>query len=183
MDGSSFALNTSYQDPEVAETVFEECIIAMLKGKTRLLVTNQLQCLSRCDSVIALGGGRVLEQGKYDDLIKDSNGEVFRLLRGGINASSKNAFKQQQQQPKGDASTEDDPEKPDPLKEHKKLGLMTKEEREEGTVKLKVYLEYIKAGGGLLLFACVFFIFILSTCANVLTTVWVAVWSKWYRSS
>ena len=42
-------------DPEVAESVFEECILKLLEGKTRLLVTNQLNCLPRCDSVVALG--------------------------------------------------------------------------------------------------------------------------------
>ncbi len=44
-------------DPEVAEKVFDECIIGMLKGKTRVLITNQLQCLARCDSIVALGNG------------------------------------------------------------------------------------------------------------------------------
>ena len=80
-------------DPEVAEKVFDECIIGMLKGKTRVLITNQLQCLARCDSIVALGnGGRVLEQGTFDHLI-NSNGEVSRLLKGV--ASSKRNLKEE----------------------------------------------------------------------------------------
>jgi ABC-type transport system involved in cytochrome bd biosynthesis fused ATPase/permease subunit len=46
-------------------------------SKTRLLVTNQLQCLSKCDSIVALGkGGKVIEKGTYHDLMQDEKGEV-----------------------------------------------------------------------------------------------------------
>ncbi|KAL7541096.1 hypothetical protein ACHAXR_012630 [Thalassiosira sp. AJA248-18] len=157
-------------DPEVAETVFEECIIGMLEGKTRLLVTNQLQCLGRCDSIIALGKhGRVLEQGTYDDLMSDSNGEVTRILKG-INPSKRNSFKG-----KPEDATSSPKDETNSQKEQKKL--MTKEERQTGSVQLQVYLHYIKAGGGYLLFSCVLFAFILSTSSNVLASVWVSVWT------
>eukprot|EP00571_Detonula_confervacea_P003671 CAMPEP_0172317074 /NCGR_PEP_ID=MMETSP1058-20130122/30478_1 /TAXON_ID=83371 /ORGANISM="Detonula confervacea, Strain CCMP 353" /LENGTH=1393 /DNA_ID=CAMNT_0013031535 /DNA_START=1 /DNA_END=4182 /DNA_ORIENTATION=+ len=156
-------------DPEVAEKVFHDCILEMLKGKTRLLVTNQLQCVSRCDSIIALGKkGRVLEQGTYDDLINDSNGEVTRLLRG-VAPSKRNLMKKEQQ------SEEATDGKSVPTKELKKL--MTKEERETGNVKLGVYLKYIQAGGGYLLFAGVLLWYILSTATNVASTVWISIWT------
>ena len=113
-------------DPEVAHKVFEECILGMLKGKTRLLVTNQLQCLPRCDSIIALGNkGRVLEQGTYTDLINDNNGEVTRLLKG-VTPSRRSLVKREQQAE--DAKPED--AKTAPAKDNKKL--MTKEERQTG---------------------------------------------------
>jgi len=140
-------------DPEVAEKVFEECILTLLKGKTRVLVTNQLQCLARCDSVVCLGKkGKVLEQGSYADLINDSSGEVTRLLKG-VAPSRRSLVKREQKQDTKDEAA-------NPEKENKKL--MTKEERQTGTVKLDVYLKYIRAGGGYLLFSCVFFMYILS---------------------
>jgi ABC-type multidrug transport system ATPase subunit len=123
-------------DPEVAEKVFDECILGMLKGKTRLLVTNQLQCLSRCDSIIALGnGGRVLEQGTFIDL-NNSNGEVTRLLKGV--APSRRNIKEDQSFDRASVRNH--------LKETKKL--ISNEERQTGTVKLGVYLKYIESGGG-----------------------------------
>lgn len=156
-------------DPEVAEKVFDECILGLLKGKTRLLVTNQLQCLTRCDSVVALGKGRrVLEQGTYDELISDKEGEVFRLLKG-ITPTRKSQKAEKQGTTK---KTQNDEA---PGAEHKKL--MTKEERATGTVKLNVYMKYIQAGGGYLLFSVVFFCFVLSTGANVATSVWVSIWT------
>lgn len=158
-------------DPEVAEKVFDECILGLLKGKTRLLVTNQLQCLTRCDTIIALGkGGRVLEQGTYDNLINNKDGEVTRILKG-IAPSRKSQKKEEQAAEEAGI----DDKKGVPSKEHKKL--MTKEERATGTVKLNVYVSYIQAGGGYLLFFGVFFAFILSTGANVATSVWVSIWT------
>jgi len=158
-------------DPEVAERVFDECILGMLAGKTRMLVTNQLQCLARCDSIIALGKhGKVLEQGTYDDLMNDPKGEVTRLLRG-ITPSRRNLTKEEH-------PTED---KGSPIDEKATLNeqkaLMTKEERQTGTVELQVYLKYIKAGGGYLLFACVFSFYFLSTGANVAASIWVSIWT------
>jgi len=158
-------------DPEVAEKVFDKCIIGMLKGKTRLLVTNQLQYLARCDSIIALGKkGKVLEQGTYDDLMKDSRGEVKRLLQG-VTQSKRNLTEEKQQTE--DSNSPKDEQNPE--KERKEL--MTKEERETDAVKFNVYLQYIKAGGGYLLFAFVFLTYILSTGTNVATSVWISVWT------
>jgi ATP-binding cassette, subfamily C (CFTR/MRP), member 1 len=68
-------------DPEVAMKVFDECIHKFLHEKTRLLVTNQLQVLKFCDTVVALRGGSIIEQGTYSDLINNDAGEVKRLLK------------------------------------------------------------------------------------------------------
>lgn len=61
-------------DAEVGKALFEQCIAGMLRGKTRVLVTNQLQYLAQCDKVAVLGrdgatGGRILEQGTYSELM------------------------------------------------------------------------------------------------------------------
>ena len=44
-----------------------------LKGKTRLLVTNQLQYLPQADLVIYLEDGRVAEQGSYQEVLKNAS--------------------------------------------------------------------------------------------------------------
>ena len=153
-------------DPEVAESVFDECILKLLEGKTRLLVTNQLNCLPRCDSVVALGKhGKVLEVGKYENLIADKRSEVSRLLRG-VTPSSRRIVK--------DKKSESDDNKTD-----KAVGkeLMTKEERNTGSVKLGVYTHYMRAGGGFLPAILVLVAYLMSTGANVTSTVWISVWT------
>jgi len=155
-------------DPQVAEHVFENCFLTLLKGKTRVLVTNQLQCLDRCDSIVALGKkGKVLEQGTYTDLMSDSNGEVTRLLKG-VAPSRRNLMKDEEQKEKKDEGSS-------PKKETNEL--MTKEERQTGTVKLGVYLNYIKAGGGYALFSFILFLYILFSATQIASSVWVSAWT------
>ena len=156
-------------DPQVAENVFQQCFLTLLKGKTRVLVTNQLQCLDRCDTIVALGKrGKVLEQGTYTDLMNDSNGEVTRLLKG-VAPSRRNLMKdeQQEEKKKGEVAS--------PKKESNEL--MTKEERQTGTVQLDVYLKYIKAGGGYGLFSFILFLYILFSATQVASSVWVSAWT------
>lgn len=121
-------------DPEVAEKVFDDCILGMLAGKTRLLVTNQLQCLSKCDSVIALSKhGKVLEQGPFDKLMNDKKGELTRLLMGvAPSRRSVKAEKPKKEKSKNEAAPKD----------AKKL--VSQEERMTGGVELQVYLKYIQ---------------------------------------
>ena len=176
-------------DPEVALKVFEECIIGFLKDRTRVLVTNQLQCLSQCDSIVALGrGGRVIEQGTFDDLMSVENGEVQRLLRDLEESAKKNSEEGDGLQTKklegstnghdleNARSSEPKTAKADPERDGK--GLVTQEEREVGSVKMDVYKKYLLAGGGFLRFALVFLFFVLSTTVNLVRDVWVALWTS-----
>ena len=141
-----------------------------MKGKTRLLVTNQLQCLPKCDSVIALGKGRVIEQGTYSDLMNDQDGEIQRLLNDLKKAATKDhvaideAVKTGKPRVKDVATilrddTTTTNEEEDVVKggepadgaadqghqgHSKEVKLLTsKEEREVGAVKAHVYFKYI----------------------------------------
>jgi ABC-type multidrug transport system fused ATPase/permease subunit len=157
-------------DPEVAENVFDGCILGMLQDKTRLLVTNQLQFLSKCDSIIALGThGYVLEQGSYNDLLNNSDGEVTRLLKD-VAPSRRSLIEGKQVKDGSDVGAA-----ALPAKENKKL--ISNEERQTGTVKFDVYLKYIKAGGGYALFSAIFFFYLMSTGSSIGSSVWISVWT------
>jgi ABC-type multidrug transport system fused ATPase/permease subunit len=171
-------------DPEVGELLFEQCILGLLKGKTRLLVTNQLQCLKHCDTVVSLGKGRVIEKGTYQDLMAAKHGEVRRLLEELKDSEPDKSSKTESRAAdiiKDDplANTVRDSDEKDTQKMDKNdAALTTKEERNVGAVKLSVYLQYFQAGGGYLRFSVVFVVFILCTAINLMTNVWVSVWSS-----
>ncbi|KAK2947791.1 Multidrug resistance-associated protein [Blattamonas nauphoetae] len=55
-------------DAHVGRYLMEECITGVLKGKTVILMTNQLQFLNRADNVILLNRGNVVAQGTYAQL-------------------------------------------------------------------------------------------------------------------
>ncbi len=179
-------------DPEVAIKVFEECIIGFLKGKTRLLVTNQLQCLPRCDCIVALGkGGCVIEQGTFEYLMTVEKGEVQRLLKDLEDSAKKSSDSADEALTKGGegpkpgvksgaeipspSKTEEAP--PDQRGRDVKT-LVTREEREVGAVKADVYLKYMRAGGGFFRFSFVFLFFILSTAVNLVRDVWISLWTS-----
>ncbi|XP_022909501.2 probable multidrug resistance-associated protein lethal(2)03659 [Onthophagus taurus] len=55
-------------DTHVGKHLFEECIVKYLHGKTRILVTHQLQYLKKADMIIVMNDGRIEAQGTFDEL-------------------------------------------------------------------------------------------------------------------
>eukprot|EP00891_Asterochloris_glomerata_P006803 jgi/Astpho2/6803/e_gw1.00103.48.1_t len=55
-------------DVHVGKHIFDECIAGLLKSKTRLLVTNQLQFVPQADRVVYLEAGCVAAQGSFEEV-------------------------------------------------------------------------------------------------------------------
>lgn len=55
-------------DVHVGKHIFDECISGLLKSKTRLLVTNQLQFVPQADRVVYLEAGCVAAQGSFEEV-------------------------------------------------------------------------------------------------------------------
>ncbi|XP_076244312.1 putative multidrug resistance-associated protein lethal(2)03659 isoform X2 [Calliopsis andreniformis] len=55
-------------DAHVGRHMFEECIDKYLRGRTRILVTHQLQYLRNVDRIIVLKNGEIQGEGTYDEL-------------------------------------------------------------------------------------------------------------------
>jgi ABC-type methionine transport system ATPase subunit len=65
-------------DMHVAHEVFDKCLRQELRGKTRVLVTNQLHFLSHVDKIVLVHQGEIKEQGTYDELL--INAPLFKEL-------------------------------------------------------------------------------------------------------
>ncbi len=48
--------------------------MGVLRNKTRILVTNQLQFVSGANSVVFMQDGKIQEKGTYDELMKSDQG-------------------------------------------------------------------------------------------------------------
>jgi ATP-binding cassette subfamily C (CFTR/MRP) protein 4 len=59
-------------DPNIARQIFQQCISneGIIKDKTRLLVTHQIQFLPEFDHCILLDHGKIEKQGLFDELLK-----------------------------------------------------------------------------------------------------------------
>jgi len=59
----------SAMDAHVGAVVFQRCFLEMLRGKTRVFFTNQLQYCERCDYIYVLDNRSICEQGTYRELV------------------------------------------------------------------------------------------------------------------
>ena len=68
-------------DSHVGKHIFQEVISddGLLSDKTRILVTHGLTYLPRCDHIIVLTGGKISEQGSYQELV-ERKGEFANFL-------------------------------------------------------------------------------------------------------
>lgn len=66
-------------DAHVGKALFENAILNGLSGKTRVLVTHQLQYLPKVDHIIVISDGKITEQGTYDQLMRDKK-EFAKLI-------------------------------------------------------------------------------------------------------
>jgi len=56
-------------DAEVGRHIVEKCILGILRDKTRVLVTHQVQYLKPMTEVIVLVDGKTIARGKYEDVV------------------------------------------------------------------------------------------------------------------
>ncbi len=176
-------------DPAVANKVFEACLLGLLKDRTRLLVTNQLQFLSRCNAVAvlksdtvdegAVAPGRISEIGTYDELM-ESEGAFSKLMK---KSGEDGEHKTSEAHDAPEAPGKGRPSRGESLgtvlkgKEKGAKGLMQKEEKMSGAIGWNVYKTFVKAAGGWLSFSFVFLWYLLVVSGTFVNTAWVTFWT------
>lgn len=154
-------------DAHTGTQLFEECLMGILKDKTILYVTHQIEFLPEADLILVMQNGRIAQAGTFEELLKQNVG--FEILVGAhsqalesvltIESSSKTS----QTEVPGDQCSEDvtpseelihkQESKPNlhgEIKE-KEAKLVHDEEREKGSIGKEVYWTYltIVKGGAL----------------------------------
>ncbi|KAG9149728.1 hypothetical protein Leryth_012435 [Lithospermum erythrorhizon] len=177
-------------DAHVGQQVFEKCIKGELRGKTRVLVTNQLHLLSQVEKIILVHDGMVKEEGTFDYLL--NNGELFQKLM-------ENAGKMEEYvEEKENAETMDSKTTPvangaidgfgkdtggtNKRKEGKSV-LIKQEERETGVVSWNVLMRYKNALGGTLVVMTLFLCYVLTEVLRVGSSTWLSCWTDKSSSS
>uniref|UniRef100_A0A3P9LFB7 ATP-binding cassette, sub-family C (CFTR/MRP), member 4 n=1 Tax=Oryzias latipes TaxID=8090 RepID=A0A3P9LFB7_ORYLA len=160
-------------DAEVGRHLFEKCICGVLKKKPRVLVTHQLQYLTEADQILILKEGHMVARGTYTELLqsgldfasllkKEEEEEEQQLLPKDFSArerslsqisalsqiSSVQSVKDGDQLPVGAETVQMVPE----------------ESRGQGTIGIKLYLKYLRAGANV---AVLLFVILLNILAQV----------------
>lgn len=173
-------------DAHVGKHMFEECIVKYLKGKTRVLVTHQLQYLPNVDRIIVLKDGRIEADGSYNELVtigmdfgrlleNDPAEEEERSASGPpTRSNSQNASSTSLSSMKSNITERTEP-------------VEVAEMRTKGTVSGKVYAGYFHAGGNWCVIATVVLLCVLAqmfaTCSDFFISQWVNMEEKYVNET
>ncbi|KAG0362901.1 hypothetical protein BGZ54_008441 [Gamsiella multidivaricata] len=77
-------------DAHVDKHIFEHVLTKILVGKTRILVTNGVNHLVEVDQIVVIKQGCISQDGVYEHLIQNEQGDLFRLIQESKFVASKN---------------------------------------------------------------------------------------------
>ena len=152
-------------DTHVARRLVDECLLGVLKDKTRVLVTHQIQFLSHADKILVLDGGKIVAQGKLEDVKSHIDLSTLHHVTDDEHAENQ-----------ADHAAEDNKAAEMP-KENKDGKLVNDEERDKGAVGIDVYMMYFKAWGHWLQVPILILFFIVAQTCTEGNEVWLAWWS------
>ncbi|KAJ4810045.1 Multidrug resistance protein ABC transporter family isoform 1 [Rhynchospora pubera] len=67
-------------DAHTGAHLFKECLMGLMSSKTVVYVTHQLEFLRAADLVLVMKDGRIVQSGKYEDLISQDEGEFAKQM-------------------------------------------------------------------------------------------------------
>ncbi|XP_014296340.1 probable multidrug resistance-associated protein lethal(2)03659 [Microplitis demolitor] len=165
-------------DAHVGKHMFEECVEKYLNGKTRILVTHQIQFLSNVEKIIVMKDGAIIAEGSYNKLVKmgvdfgrlldsepkEESEETMsqpRSITGSrkVSVASINSVMTNDATAQGQAEPEE-----------------VAEMRSKGSIGGHIYASYFKAGGNGCLIFMVLLLCILAQFAASSGDVFVAYW-------
>nr|XP_023872873.1 putative ABC transporter C family member 15 [Quercus suber]POE85287.1 abc transporter c family member 3 [Quercus suber] len=71
-------------DAHTGTYLFKKCLMQLLSQKTVIYATHQVEFLDDADLVLVMKAGKIVQSGKYEDLIVDPNGELVRQMAAHI---------------------------------------------------------------------------------------------------
>ncbi|KAJ3151156.1 hypothetical protein HDU86_006146 [Geranomyces michiganensis] len=181
-------------DAHVGRYLFEQFILKNKGKRTTLLATHQLHVLPQVDYIICMKGGRIVESGRFQDLMDVPNGDFAALMRsyGGIEETSSDDEADDAVQ--GDAAKALLDQKVDEevvlariektIRQTKSARqLMSTEEKASGSVGLGVWLAYMNAAGGKIFLFWLLFLITIVQVSRVGTDFWLVEWTNYKISS
>ncbi|OQU86955.1 putative ABC transporter C family member 15 isoform X3 [Sorghum bicolor] len=156
-------------DAHTGAHLFKECLMSQMSSKTVIYVTHQLEFLRDADLVLVMKDGRIVQSGKYDNLIADKDGEFSKQMDAHnkslsqVNPAKVQGLGTNKIYKKQMELTEIEPD-------HTVLGRESEEERESGRVKWGIYRKFVTSAyrGALIpvILACQVLFQSLQICSN-----------------
>lgn len=166
--------------------LFEQCICGLLKNKPRILVTHQLQYLKAADQILVLKEGHMVARGTYSELqcsgvdftslLKkedDEEEEQDRTTPGSLSRSPQTLSRSSMLS--RSSSLQSIMEGADHLVAP--VLHMAEESRSEGTIGLRLYLKYFRAGANIVVLLSLVLLNLLAHTTYILQDWWLAYWA------
>ena len=156
-------------DANIGKKIMNDLIINYLKGKTRIIVTHALQYLQYMDRIIYMKNGRIDWTGSFKEIL---NQEFFISMKklSKLNENKEENEKKERKMSEGKGKIS--------LSGNKIVKIIKDEDKEVGSVKLGVYLDYSKYMGGTFFILAIFLLgFIVQTNLGG-GDLWLAYWSS-----
>lgn len=146
-------------DAHTGSEIFKECVRGILKDKTILLVTHQVDFLHNVDLILVMRDGMIVQSGKYNEILE--TGVDFKALVAAHETSlelvdvetnnESNTSLEVSKSPRGLSKHGEENGEDKTLQSASYRGdskLIKEEERETGKVSLRVYTQYITEAFG-----------------------------------
>ncbi|CAN0890518.1 ABC transporter C family member 9 [Linum grandiflorum] len=138
-------------DAHTGTHLFQECLMGILKSKTILYVTHQVEFLPAADLIVVMQNGRIVQTGKFDQLVQQ-NDVGFEALVGAHSDALESVLAVENSttriQPVEEEEEEEKenarPEESEHQQQQDQSGkLVQDEEREKGSIGKQVYWAYL----------------------------------------
>uniref|UniRef100_A0A3B3HI51 Cystic fibrosis transmembrane conductance regulator n=1 Tax=Oryzias latipes TaxID=8090 RepID=A0A3B3HI51_ORYLA len=171
-------------DAEVGRHLFEKCICGVLKKKPRVLVTHQLQYLTEADQILILKEGHMVAKGTYTELLqsgldfasllkKEEEEEEQQLLPKDFSIRERSLSQiSALSQTSSVQSVKDGDQLP-----AETVQMVPEESRGQGTIGIKLYLKYLRAGANVAVLLFVILLNILAQVSYIMQDWWLAYWA------
>ncbi|KAH9501409.1 Multidrug resistance-associated protein 4 [Dermatophagoides farinae] len=158
-------------DVNVANHIFERCIMDYLKSKTVILVTHQSQFIRNASKILVLDNGRQLAFDHYDEIIKS------KLINLGSLFQQKNSIEIVASEIPMNESMVIGYDM-DSKQKNLKPKIIGEIKTSKGSINSKVYLNYIKAGSGPIRSPLMIVTIICTSFLYYYMDIWIAQWTN-----
>jgi len=156
-------------DANIGKKIMNDLIINYLKNKTRIIVTHALQYLQYMDRIIYMKNGRIEWQGTYKEILNEQFFISMKKLSK-LNETKKEKEKKERKLSEGKNKIS--------LSGNEIIKIIKEEDKEIGSVKFTVYLNYAKYLGGICYFLGIVLIGFINQANLGGGDLWLAYWTS-----
>nr|CCC49556.1 putative multidrug resistance protein A, fragment [Trypanosoma vivax Y486] len=167
-------------DAHVGERIVTEVLFGALAQKTRILVTHQIDVLSRADFVVVMENGAVQFAGDRSEFMRSPISAQYASATVAAKDNEKNtpnSVREGAAEPSSAAVVKGTGGEDEKAAGNTDGRLIQDEEKTVGSVQWKTYKAYLRACGGLWVIVLVVSIYLVTEAITLSANMWLSMWS------